>query len=487
MEAVAEKVDNTLLGRIKERFEENLPAHWKLTTLGEVFKWSSGGTPLRTNEKYYGGDIPWLVIGDLNDGLVTDAANHITLEGLENSAARWVEEGSVLLAMYGSIGKLGIAGRRLTTNQAIAFTNPAPNEAKYLYYFLMYSRHDLASLGKGATQKNISQAVIKAYPFPLAPLPEQRRIVSAIETQLGRLDAAVARLHAAKARLKRYKQAVLKAAVEGRLTEEWREKYASKYTSEDLLRDIHAEHRAIWEHEQLATFEAKGKVPKDGGWKAKYQGPVPAELEALPRLPDGWAWLRIGTIGFVTKLAGFEYTEYVKYDPDGDLAVIKAENASRDGFRRTEFSKVRSETVAHLTRSKLIPGDILIVFVGSIGNVARVPDDQPYFLGPNIGMIRVESKHVDPAYLEYYLRSPIGNHLINSFAKAVTQPSLSMGSIRLIPFAVPPIEEQRRIVDALEIVLEKQSEMESTLDAQLVQAGRLRQAVLKRAFEGRLV
>jgi type I restriction enzyme S subunit len=352
-------------------------------------------------------------------------------------------------------------------------------DASYLYYMLLavelpnrgYSRH---------------LQFLKKTELPLAPLPQQRRIVEAIELQLGRLDAAVARLQGAKARLKRYKQAVLKAAVEGRLTEEWREKNTLAPTSEELLAEILSEHQAIWETEQLETFKAKGKPPKDNGWKKKYQPPVPAELEALPSLPEGWNWVRIGTIGFVTKLAGFEYTEYVKYDPAGDLSVIKAENASRDGFRTTEFSKVKSETVAHLQRSKLIPGDILIVFVGSIGNVARVPDDQPYFLGPNIGMIRVKSKHVDPAYLEYFLRSPIGNHLINSFAKAVTQPSLSMGSIRLIPFAVPPIEEQRRIVDALEVMLEKQSEMETTLDAQLQQALRLRQAVLKRAFEGRL-
>ena len=165
---------------------------------------------------------------------------------------------------------------------------------------------------------------------------------------------------------------------------------------------------------------------------------------------------------------------------------IKAENASSDGFRRTDFSKVKSETVAHLTRSRLIPGDILIVFVGSIGNVARVPDDQQYFLGPNIGMIRVESKHVLPAYLELFLRSPVGNRLINSFAKAVTQASLSMGSIRLIPFAMPPVEEQQLIVEALEERLREIDAMETTLDAELVRSTRLRQAVLKRAFEGRL-
>jgi type I restriction enzyme S subunit len=99
-----------------------LPAGWVLTTLGEAFTWSSGGTPHSTESQYYGGEIPWLVIGDLNDGIVTASQSTITEEGLNNSATKWVEPNSVLIAMYGSIGKLGIAGIRLTTNQAIAVT-----------------------------------------------------------------------------------------------------------------------------------------------------------------------------------------------------------------------------------------------------------------------------------------------------------------------------------------------------------------------------
>lgn len=456
---------------------------WKRVRLGDIATIQNGAPFKSELFNKDGKGMPVIRIRDVgSDGTETFYSG-------DYDDAYIVREGDLLIGMDGDFNCARWKGPDALLNQRVCRIIPKTDkyERRLMDFALPGYLKAINDVTSSVTVKHLSSKTVADILLPLPPPPEQRRIVSAIETQLGRLDAAVARLHGAKARLKRYKQAVLKAAVEGRFTEEWRQKHPSKHTSEDLLRDIHAEHRAIWEQEQLETFSAKGKIPKDNAWKSKYHAPVLAEVEALPRLPDGWNWLRIGTIGFVTKLAGFEYTEYVKYDPDGDLAVIKAENASRDGFRRTEFSKVRSETVAHLTRSKLIPGDILIVFVGSIGNVARVPADQSYFLGPNIGMIRVESKYVDPAYLEYFLRSPIGNHLINSFAKAVTQPSLSMGSIRLIPFAVPPIEEQRRIVEALEIMLERQSEMESTLDAQLWQAGRLRQAVLKRAFEGRLV
>ena len=70
-------------------------------------------------------------------------------------------------------------------------------------------------------------------------------------------------------------------------------------------------------------------------------------------LPDGWRWMKVGSIAFVTKLAGFEFTKYVQYDPSGDLPVIKGENISNAGFVSTRFSYVNSESVKHLTRSRV--------------------------------------------------------------------------------------------------------------------------------------
>ena len=166
---------------------------------------------------YYGGDIPWLVIGDLNDSVVRESQTKITESGLANSSAKWVNPNSVLIAMYGSIGKLGLAAVPVTTNQAIAFAYPNEILPRYLFWYLRYQRSDLYALGKGGTQRNISQTVLKAFQFPVAPLPEQHRIVEAIETQFTRLDAAVAALERVKANLKRYRASVLKAACEGRL------------------------------------------------------------------------------------------------------------------------------------------------------------------------------------------------------------------------------------------------------------------------------
>ena len=183
----------------------------------------SGGTPKATEAKFYNGDIPWLIIGDLNDGLVTKSEKKITLQGLENSSARWVERGSILLAMYGSIGKMGIAGMRCTTNQAIAFTQEIRGlEPKYLFYYLLSQRRNLLELGKGGTQPNISQTILKEVPIPLAPLEEQRRIVAKLDEVMGKIETARARLERVPRVLKRFRQSVLAAACSGRLTADWR-------------------------------------------------------------------------------------------------------------------------------------------------------------------------------------------------------------------------------------------------------------------------
>ena len=197
-----------------------LPNGWVETTLGELSVWGSGGTPSRANPAYFGGAIPWVTISDLTDGMVSSTFASITDSGLENSAAKLAPVGSILVALYGSIGKLGIAGVPLTTNQAIAysFPNESAFDSKFLFYYLDSERGNLLALGSGVTQKNIYLSDIKTYRFPLAPRVEQTRIVAKLEELLSDLDAGVAELKAAQKKLGQYRQSLLKAAVEGALT-----------------------------------------------------------------------------------------------------------------------------------------------------------------------------------------------------------------------------------------------------------------------------
>ena len=145
-------------------------------TLGDVAQWGSGGTPKRSIPEYFGDGTPWLSIADLNDGIVTSAKESLTADGIANSAAKIVPPGTLLVAMYGSIGKLGIAATEMATSQAIAFAKPREDlvDRRYLFHYLLAQRPRLQALGRGGTQMNIGQADLKAWPIPLPAMPDAR-------------------------------------------------------------------------------------------------------------------------------------------------------------------------------------------------------------------------------------------------------------------------------------------------------------------------
>jgi len=173
-----------------ENYLENSPTTWPKVPLARLGSWGSGGTPTRGNKTYYDGEIPWLVIGDLNDGVVTRAANSITKKGLEESSAVIVPVGAVFVAMYGSIGKSGIAGIECATNQAIAHCVPDCKviSTEYLFLIIRAVKPRLFSQGRGLAQQNISQTVLKHLMISVPPLAEQNRIVSKIDEVMALCD-----------------------------------------------------------------------------------------------------------------------------------------------------------------------------------------------------------------------------------------------------------------------------------------------------------
>jgi restriction modification system DNA specificity protein len=190
---------------------KNIPTNWEIKPMPEVVKWGSGGTPKATVREYYeNGDIPWLIIGDLNDSIVTSSATKITELGLQNSSAKIIEEGTLMVAMYGSIGKLGITGMRCCTNQAIAYAKELHGvTTKYMFYYMAMIKSELISKGKGGTQKNISQTVLNSLIVAYPPsINEQERIVAKIEELFSDLDNAVETLNDTKTQLEVYRQAV---------------------------------------------------------------------------------------------------------------------------------------------------------------------------------------------------------------------------------------------------------------------------------------
>jgi len=166
-----------------------VPEGWVWTKLGEIGKWQSGSTPSRANKCYYGGDIPWLKTGDLNDGFITEISESITEEALKNTSVKLNPTDSVLIAMYGAtIGKVGILTFPATTNQACCACSEYFIDKMYLFYFLLQERNKFIYKAGGGAQPNISKEIIVDTFIPLPPLSEQRRIVAKIEEVFGELD-----------------------------------------------------------------------------------------------------------------------------------------------------------------------------------------------------------------------------------------------------------------------------------------------------------
>ena len=284
----------------------------------------------------------------------------------------------------------------------------------------------------GVGLRHVTKGTFERTSISLPPRHEQKRIAQKLDALLAQVDTLKARIDAIPALLKRFRQSALAEAVAGELTKDWRSTQGIENES--------------------------------------------------------WQDSAIGNVAFVTKLAGFEYTKFVKYKPGGDLFVLKAENVGKSGFKTTDFSTVHSDDVISLTRSKISGGELLMVFVGAgTGQVATVPQVGNWFLGPNIAMIRPSPGLATPKYLEHYCRSPQGWAEMSSFMKSTAQPCLSMKTIRQICLRLPSLEEQTEIVRRVEQLFAFADQLEAKVATAKQRIDTLTQSILAKAFRGELV
>ena len=469
-----------------------LPKGWAWRTMEEVSEVVGGATPKTSEqENYEGGTIAWLTPADLSgysDKYIERGARFITKKGLESCSTKLLPKGTVLFTSRAPIGYVAIASGEVCTNQG--FKSFVLDEAQvtpdYVYWWLKGAKAMAEEVASGTTFLELSTAKAKKLPIPVAPLPQQRRIVEAIELQLGRLDAAVARLQGAKARLKRYKQAVLKAAVEGRLTEEWREKNAKKLPSaEKVLADLKkARDEAFKKLQKVERADGERQVrkPKD------IEPITEDELASLPELPEGWAYARVGNAvndifdgPFGSHLKSVDYI-------DAGVRVIRLENIVFLGFRDDLKSYVSQEKYNTIRNHTVGAGDIIFSsFINEQTRVAVLPDHIDLAINKSdCFCVRIDNVPMDRNYVHYFLSSDMAYSQLVHGIHGATRPRINTTQLKQCPIPVCSLEEQRVIARLVGNSLTAADETEATLDAQLQQAVRLRQAVLKRAFEGRL-
>lgn len=464
-----------------------LPNGWGWVTVDEVATTATGGTPDRKNTDYFGGDIPWVKSGELGDGYVFEAEETLSKLGVEESSAKVFPKGTLCIALYGAtVGKLGILGIDAATNQAVCgIFLPADVLVRYLFHYLTHLRPWLIKQGKGGAQSNISNGLVRGTKVPLPPLPEQHRIVDKIEELFSDLDAGVQNLERAKANLKRYRASVLKAAVEGRLTEEWRAEHPQEEDGQMLLDRILRERREKWEQDELAKYAEKGKQPPKN-WQSKYKEPAEPDVSELPELPAGWGWATVESTVQSVATGATPLRSNPAFWQGGTVPWVTSSCVNVDTV--TASDEFITETALRTTNAKVFPsGTLLVALYGegkTRGRITELRINAATNQACAALLFGTEDRGLRP-FVKLFFQHNYTQ--IRRLSAGGVQPNLSLSLIREQPIPLPSLAEQQEIVALVEERLSQIDAAEKTIDAELLRAKRLRQSILKQAFEGNLV
>lgn len=447
-----------------------LPESWEWSKIGN-FAEVMGGKRLPKGHEY--SELPtahaYIRVTDF-DRMAVDASDlrfllHETYELIKKYI---ISKDDLYISIAGSIGKVGVIpdsldGSNLTENAA-KITNLRNVDKRFLCHFLNsnYGQEQIRDFIISTNQPKLALFRIEKIIVPIAPLPEQHRIVARIEELFSRLDAGVEDLHKTKAQLQRYRQSVLKAAVEGRLTEEWRKAHPDVESAEKLLEHMRSKR-----------------------WN---EGRPELEISDLPDIPNEWVWANLGEIGNVS--GGL--TKNSKRDNlPLKMPYLRVANVYAGELRLDEMKDIGIGE-NELERVLLNPGDLLVVEGnGSPDQIGRVAlwnggispcAHQNHIIKVRFNPIRIGR------YVLYWLLSRSGREQINGVASSTSGLyTLSISKVASLLVPLPSLLEQEKIVDEIEYRLSIAEEEDKIININILIGNRLRQSILKRAFEGKLV
>jgi type I restriction enzyme S subunit len=363
--------------------------------------------------------------------------------------------------------------------------------AKWIAYYLVqagFRRDAQRSMSGSAGQLRVPKDWLKAQRLPLAPIPEQHQIVAKIEELFSDLDAGVAALERAKANLKRYRAAVLKAAVEGKLTEQWRAENPDVESASELLERILAERRKKWEQEQLAKYEAKGKKPPQG-WKDKYREPETPAAD-LPTPPDGWCWVTVDQLLCAIE-AGKSFKCLARPAAEDEWGIIKVSAMTWGEFIETENKAIPEDRQID-ERFEIQQGDILLSRANTVelvGASVIVKGCRPQLVLSDKSLRLLPCDGIEREWFQKALSSRGARTQMSRVATGTSDSmrNISQEKLRFVLLLLPPVGEQREIVRETERRLSILEATEAATALGSKRANRLRQSILKEAFKGNLV
>ena len=485
--------DTTKMEKIMSDLMKNndeLPEGWEWKRLGEIAEVVAGNPAPQGEEYFRDGRYPFLRVQDMgrlgNDSYIYKTHDYINDKAVQS--LRLFPKGSVLFTKSGAstlLNQRAILGRDMFVVSHIAATIPHDGiMSEWLYYWL--KTVDFNKLAHATTLPSLPLSKAKDIHIPIAPPVEQKLIVSEIEKQFSRLDEAVAALKRVRASLKRYKASVLKAAVEGKLTEEWRkenvgadlrvcpdsnkDRFAhTKYeTGADLLKRILAERKKKWE---------------EANPKKKYKEPSTPDTSNLPDLPEGWVWATVEQLCFIS--SGQTPKGIDNVSEKGNIPWFRVGDMNTSGNE-----KIMQYAEIYLTKEMVnklrlhIQPEGTIIFPKRGGAIAtnkkRILSKPSTYDLNTMGLLPIVTQF--EYFWNWFLSIDLGR-----LGDGSNVPQINNKDIEPLIVPLPPFAEQEKIVSELERRLSVINEGDKAIDINLKRAERLRQAILKKAFLGKLI
>jgi len=408
---------------------------------------TGGGTPLRTNPRFWGGDIPWLSSGDIKVDRLSGGSEFITREGLDNSSAAMCPVGSLVLVVRSGILKhslpVAILDRPAAINQDLRCLDTAHTGLNEWLALAIraFDTQILERNREGTTVQSVKSETLREWPIPLPPLAEQRRIVERVEELLKRVQVVRQRLARVPVLLKRFRQAVLTAACDGKLTEDWRDNGIADTDSDT-----------------------------DG-------------TESI--VPDGWCLSQVNDV--CTNVVDCPHST-PKWTDKGDVC-LRTTNFRAGQLDVSEVRYVSRETFDKRV-ARLVPQADDLVYSregGILGIACLIPIGLKACLGQRMMLMRTDASRCLPAYLMHVLNSPLTNAVVREMTGGTASPHLNVGDIKAFTVPLPPLAEQHEIVRRVEALFKLADTIERRVAAATARADKLTQAILAKAFRGELV
>lgn len=466
-----------------------LPSRWAAATIGELLD-----TPVeQIGPPSHHETFVYVDIGSVDNTTKRIVERQEMLVTAAPSRARQVlRQGDVLVSMTRPnlnavalvtkefAGAIGSTGFFVLRSQTV--------EPRWIFYAVQTQGFvsAMCDVVQGALYPAVRPKDIARWVCLIPPRTEQQRIVDTLDELLSDLDAGVAALERVRARLKHYRAAVLKAAVEGALTAQWRREHPATETADALLTRILIERRRRWEEAQLKKFEAAGKAPPKN-WKEKYVEPVATDSGSLPATPEGWCWASIDQLSL-------EVRNGYSAKPDATTGVpILRISAVRPYSIDLHDRRYLSGRELDYASDQIAEGDLLFTrYNGSrnlVGVCAVVPKLDEPIVHPD-KLIRARLVESESASAFTGLAANVGasrKYIEQRIRTTAGQTGVSGSDVKALPVPLPPIAEQAAIVEAVEDQLSVIDHLERDLDARLQSAQSLRQSILRHAFTGQLV